>query len=332
MKKISILSLLNLFVLSVFAQIPTDSLIAFYPFTGNTENAVNFMHNGINYGAKLTTDRFNNENSAFLFDGIDDYIEIADHIELRPPSITISFWVNLFEIKDVWQVFISKFNQNDSGNGNYNIATKDENTLHSSLHYGNQCIGGDDWERNTLKMNWDLAEWQQVVLTYDDNIRRYYKNGVLLEENSVNAIIENCQGTPLKFGGNVWMSVEPQFFEGKLDDIRIYGRALSISEVEGLFKGESSPITSIIEHGNLISKIFPNPVSNELNIEIENTEKVKIAYSIKNILGNEVIKSSLKNQFDNVKIDLNDLPNGIYCISFFENDGRIIESKSFIKN
>lgn len=251
MKTFTLLVFSVLFTLFGFAQIPSDSLIAFYPFTNNAENSISNRHNGDVYGAELTNDRFNNENSAYFFDGIDDYIEIADNIELRPTDITISVWINLYEFNNTWQSIVSKFDQDDTGNGNYVIAVKDENTLHSALHSGVECTNSDDWTRDTTVMNWDLGEWQQIVLTYGDNTRKYYKNGVLIGESDLPANIRNCEGSTLKFGGNVWRSIDPQFLKGELDDIRIYNRVLSASEIEGLFNSESSPSTSTYNQKSL---------------------------------------------------------------------------------
>ncbi|MFK7809864.1 MAG: LamG-like jellyroll fold domain-containing protein [Saprospiraceae bacterium] len=335
MKKIT----LSLFLTSItflgFSQIPTDSLIAFYSFTNNAENSVSSMHDGVVYGAGLTMDRFNNENSAYLFDGIDDYIEIADAPELRPSAITISVWVNLYEFNNTWHSIVSKFNQDDTGNGNYVIAVKDENNLNSALHYGTQCTNSDDWARDTAIMNWDLGEWQQIVLTYGDNTRRYYKNGVLIEENSLSAIINNCEGSSLKLGGNVWMSVEPQYLRGELDDIRIYSRVLSASEIEGLYNSESSPTTSTNnpeDIGKVISKIYPNPISGKLNVEINNNIDSEIYFSVRDVLGVEIKSGKLEYRNKVLTMDFSNEPNGIYHISFFDKENRLIKTSKFVKN
>jgi hypothetical protein len=75
MRKI-LITLLILLSINAIAQIPTNGLIRYYPFTGNANDITNNFQNGTVYGATLTTDRFGNPNSAYDFDGINDYIEI----------------------------------------------------------------------------------------------------------------------------------------------------------------------------------------------------------------------------------------------------------------
>ena len=59
---------------NVFAAITTEGLVAYYPFNGNANDESTDGHDGTVYGATLTTDRFGNSNSAYSFDGINDYI------------------------------------------------------------------------------------------------------------------------------------------------------------------------------------------------------------------------------------------------------------------
>ena len=61
-----------------FAQIPTDGLVAHYPFNGNANDASTNSNDGTVNGATLTTDRFGNANSAYSFDGVDDDINCGN--------------------------------------------------------------------------------------------------------------------------------------------------------------------------------------------------------------------------------------------------------------
>ena len=61
----------------VFAQIPSDRLVGYWPFNGNANDESGNCNNGAVNGATLTIDRFGNSNSAYAFDGINDYIGIA---------------------------------------------------------------------------------------------------------------------------------------------------------------------------------------------------------------------------------------------------------------
>ncbi len=58
--------------------VPQDGLVAYYPFHGNADDASGNDLNGVVFEASLTTDPHGDANNAYDFDGIDDYIEVAD--------------------------------------------------------------------------------------------------------------------------------------------------------------------------------------------------------------------------------------------------------------
>ena len=90
-------ALIILFATSAFGQFTlTDSLQAYYPFNTNALDMSGNGNDGTINGANLTTDRFGAANSAFLFDGISDNIELPsdfDYVER-----TVTFWFNATSI------------------------------------------------------------------------------------------------------------------------------------------------------------------------------------------------------------------------------------------
>ena len=90
-----ILPLLVLLTFNSFAQISVDSLVAYFPFNGNADDFRDYNNNGEVNGAILTSDRFGRENSAYLFNGINDFIGVKSAPQLNniSESITISAWV-----------------------------------------------------------------------------------------------------------------------------------------------------------------------------------------------------------------------------------------------
>ncbi len=60
------------------AQSLTDGLVAHYPFNGNANDASGNGNDGLPAnGAHLTTDRTGQGDSAFEFDGVDDFIQVT---------------------------------------------------------------------------------------------------------------------------------------------------------------------------------------------------------------------------------------------------------------
>lgn len=72
----------------------STGLVAYYPFNGNANDASGNGHDGSVYGAILTTDWLGNPNSAYQFDGEDDYIEVAntDDAFSLTDAWTVSVW------------------------------------------------------------------------------------------------------------------------------------------------------------------------------------------------------------------------------------------------
>ena len=83
--------------LAVIGQIPTNGLICYYPFNGNANDESNNGNDGTVYGASLTYDKDGNPNSAYYFDGINDYIDCGNNpiIKRCSTSYTVCFWINL---------------------------------------------------------------------------------------------------------------------------------------------------------------------------------------------------------------------------------------------
>ncbi len=75
------------------AQIPTDSLTAYFPFNGNANDESGNGNNGIVLDASLTTDRFGNSNGAYYFNGTSSWIGgSADSFPTA--ERTVSIWFN----------------------------------------------------------------------------------------------------------------------------------------------------------------------------------------------------------------------------------------------
>ena len=85
-----LLTLLSICVITIaMAQTP----VAYYPFTGNANDAIG-TNNGTVNGATLSTDRFGNANNAYLFDGVDDFI-LINHNFGPYSELSISAWYKL---------------------------------------------------------------------------------------------------------------------------------------------------------------------------------------------------------------------------------------------
>ena len=87
-------------VINTYAQVPsyvpTDSLVAWWPFSGNAIDSSGNSNDGTVNGATLTTDRFGNSNSAYYFSsaGCATRIDATVNTNTIQSGLTISVWVS----------------------------------------------------------------------------------------------------------------------------------------------------------------------------------------------------------------------------------------------
>lgn len=241
-KKASCQALLNLLALLLLASPRVsgqldiqNGLVAYYPFNSNTLDESNNSNHGTNHGAILTTDRFGNIDAAYSFNGIDQYISIADHTTLQANSaISISLWINPTGVG-------SGTGSNNGGNilnkeGEYEIARLGDEEIAWSL--ANTNPGWWSWKYTGYFAN--LDNWVHLVLTYDSEIEEtnIYANGEKVKTIEASGLLVDAltSQNELWIGGRSNIS---QFFNGKIDDIGIYNRALNRHEVRLLYKAGS---------------------------------------------------------------------------------------------
>jgi hypothetical protein len=210
----------------------SNGLVAYYPFNGNANDASGNDNHGNAFGAVLTADIFGNPNSAYYFDGIDDYIEI-------PNDISLNFGIEDFAIS-LWLKYPSQ------AGGNYDYSTvfiKAENpnnpyegiTLFVDYRTpGVACFRTTyDYEMFSNSNNLNNDAWRHFVLVRQNGILKIFINGSL--DNSQNLPITNVSNNANIFLGRNHIYPTHQNFLGKMDNVRIYNRALSDAEIQELY-------------------------------------------------------------------------------------------------
>jgi Concanavalin A-like lectin/glucanases superfamily/Secretion system C-terminal sorting domain len=258
-----------LFLLILTLNLSAQTLVAYYPFNGNANDATTNGNNGTVNGATLTTDRFGNANSAYLFNGINNDIIVPDAPDLRPSgAYTISAWVEPMG-------FYSGSCQGNSIVNKGNYLSQDAYLL----GYGDNILDGGNcagFEPNleTFFLSYDqggaeqyayspdivqLNKWYMVTGVFDGTNVKTYVNGHL--QGSMPAI--NVSGTPntdnLYIGGYV-NSGSPYWLNGKIDDISIYSGALSDSTIFNTY------IQDIKRPGSGNALLFDNSKSQYIDV------------------------------------------------------------------
>ncbi len=208
-----------------------NGLVAYYPFNGNANDESGNGNNGTVNGATLTTDRKGNTNSAFNFDGTSSYIIIQD-FNISQNTVSYAFWVKsnsnqgvpiISKHGDITNVEVLISIQTD---GKYDYEWTINDQYYDSGILTNYYAGNDGKGLALPSDNWDF-----IVITYSGSKMSFYLNNILINSgNASGAIADNI--VPLYIGTYVNLI---KFFNGKIDDIRIYNRALIETEILQLY-------------------------------------------------------------------------------------------------
>jgi hypothetical protein len=216
-----------------------EGLQAYYPFNGNANDVSRNKNNPIFNNATLTADRFGSPNSAYHFNGIDNYMQILNSLSLNPSQISICAWVRVtgfYYGPCHSNRIIMKGNADYTPTGNYRLTFDDSyytngancsNSIPDTLRENFSGVNARNITGSFLNKN----EWYFLVYTYDGTTARLYQNSKLVD--SLHAPLSFTNGDDLFFGrlNNVDF---PYWFNGDLDEVRIYNRAISQKEVRKL--------------------------------------------------------------------------------------------------
>lgn len=200
-----------------------DSLILYFSFDeldgDMTIDHSQYGNNGSTKGApELVDGKFG---KALKFNGTSDWIEVPhDPILTVETSITVMAWINAERLSGPnnaqWQGILSKGNSPRS----YSFYTETANQcLHLSAGGGSVCTG-------KIAVN----EWQHVVGQVDDGTHRYWLNGVNVGESGGKSALPGAADTSVVYVGTSAEGAS-RLFQGLIDEVRIWNRALSEEEV-----------------------------------------------------------------------------------------------------
>ena len=204
--------------------IPTDGLVAYYPFNGNANDESGNGHNGTIHGARLTIDRFGYNDKAYRFDGSNDYI---------------TFQSQSFPTGNNPFVVAGWFKTTDTGGGNgwngNTLFSYGNPNIHVTVYAGEFLI---HVRENNYIGPYITAPGHFVadgvfhffVYEYSNNVIKFYLDGILIIDQQYNL---STTYYPFQIGIRKF---NPYFyFNGTIDDIRIYNRILTIEEINSLY-------------------------------------------------------------------------------------------------
>lgn len=206
--------------------------------SGNARNGTTYN----TYGATALNLRSSNgiRGRSVLLDGVNDYASFADQADWDfAGDFTISLWANFTAVNtsdDWWQ---TAFIAHDDGGGAAQkkwIFTYDgDSTSRTKFHIQvpSNCapeLTGNAWTPAT-------GVWYQIGITRTGTNYTFYRDGKSDGTATDTCVIPNASAT-LTLG---WAEGNTKVFNGRIDEVKIYSRALSSSEMERLYNENRLP-------------------------------------------------------------------------------------------
>jgi len=199
-----------------------DNLVMWLPFNGDASDASGSGNHGTVYGATLTDDKDGNLDSAYRFDGSDDYIEIPDNAVLDSMSeLSVCLWVNIAS-KSAWDYILSK-NNNLFSSSSYGISL--DNSVDETIGFSIRTSSGTAAAITNNPQN--LNQWYHICGVYDSSEVSIWENGIKQTDTGTNTGLITATSYPVRIG----MAENSLNFNGIIDDVRIYTKTLSQEEI-----------------------------------------------------------------------------------------------------
>jgi prepilin-type N-terminal cleavage/methylation domain-containing protein len=207
----------------LFIPSPHSGLVSYWSFDEGTGTIAydlsGYGNNGTLYNFTGTSGwTIGKIGKALNFDGADDYIEVTNVKGLSSGNMvhTISAWikVNRLPINRAWILLLGQ-----AGAGSH--------------HWLINSTGGTQfgvWNGGQLSPVLPIGEWIHIVITFDGTTLKGYTNGFLFDKTSATF---NFTSLPLTLAKAY---LGENYFNGLIDELRIYNRALSDSEIKAIYE------------------------------------------------------------------------------------------------
>jgi hypothetical protein len=203
---------------------PAPGLVAWWPAEANAIDLAGTNHGTLRNGAAFVPGKVGH---AFSFDGADDQVSIPESPAInisQMPRWTITAWIKPATFTgQTWPTIYSE------GRWGASLGLSDgTGKLESWINSGNQSVS-----TNSVPLN----EWSHVALAYDGTQRLFYINGVIAGTGSAPAVNADANGSAI---GDVTHSPNSSRFNGLIDELDLYNRALSDLELRAIFTAGSA--------------------------------------------------------------------------------------------
>jgi len=213
---------------NAWGQIPTNGLVAHYPFNGNANDESGNGNNGTTiFGTVLANNRFNNSMNSYSFNGVNSVIKFSKPVTTVIGTWSISAWLKPSELlSDRFAVFVG-YDDGTIANG-YGLGIS--NTAQINVLIANKSYYASNYVIPNV-LNWNFLTISRNEQT---STLLMYVNGQLVTTvtSTIPYVPENFVIGAAGYTNNASLN---RYFSGLIDDIRVYNRALNTSEIQSLY-------------------------------------------------------------------------------------------------
>ena len=208
---------------TAYNTLASDGLVAHYKLDGDaSDTSTNNLDGTLAGGMTPAVNRFGEANKAMNFDGSDDYINLGTSPLLTPSSITLMAWVKADTLPS-WSGIISNMTSWGTGFSMQMGPTQKAGAMVSGAYLSTS------WTPNT-------NTWYFITATHDNasNLNVVYINGIREASSTQTISYEASAKTYI----GVFYTSPGLLWDGTIDDVKIYNRALTANEVRHIYEVE----------------------------------------------------------------------------------------------
>lgn len=217
---------------------------------GSGTRAEDFSPNGTNAGTLVGSPAWvdGRMNKAISFDGTDDYVDVGSSSSLNTTAdYTISMWVYNAAGSDLYPTLLNRAAQ-VTNNGFFWIYTNGTNEADLNFQYAD----GTNFITNTFSGALGTNTWQHVMFTFDNtskSLKLYINGNQFSTTRTLTGSLSVDDGT--LYLGTYTGTATNYSFQGRLDDVRIYARALTSGEATDLYQSSAQTKVNVSQNSRM---------------------------------------------------------------------------------
>lgn len=318
-KTILLLSAIAINLISIKGQV-NNGLIHWMHFNGGVNDSIGNL-SGTIHGATADTGKGGVSNTAYFFDGVNDYIDYGT-VDPTDSAKDISVCIQFKPSTKVVPNDTTKLNP--LLNNEYLISSGGQSSSTGFAVY---------WSKGPIEVQRKYTgqaiksgykgyadnDWHLVCFTHDysSNKMKVYLDGRLISDTTGNTGTYTNIYKELYVGVPSWFKKQ-YYFHGLIDDIKIYDRVLSSLDIDSLV---NPLLTTGIQKrhfsNNFNWSVHPNPFANHISIETNGAVLNKpIEVKLFSLTGKEILSRFLTTNRE--RLDLEHLESGVYILRINE--------------